>query len=166
MAAPKGNNFHELRNKKGRGKIYDNPDDLWNDAVDYFDWCDDNPWMKNEQLKKPTIVIDDDGNEQLVTICQIPTARPYTLSGLCLFLNIDEVTFNNYCGKEGYEVFFNVCTRIKLAIYNQKYEGAAVGAFNPSIIARDLGLADKKELSGEVGMPVIQIISPNASDKV
>jgi len=155
MPAPKGNNFHELRNRKGRIKDYEAPEDLWNDATDYFDWCDDNPWMRNEQLKKPTVVKDEYGNEELVTLCQIPTARPYTISGLCLFLGISEQSFNNYANKEGYEVFFGVCTRIKLAIYNQKYEGAAVGAFNPSIIARDLGLTDKKEHSGELTLKQI-----------
>lgn len=155
MAAPKGNNFYELRNKSGRGRLYESPNELWEDATDYFDWCDDNPWMKNEQLKKPTIIKNIDGDEELVTLCQIPTARPYTISGLCLYLHIDEETFSNYGSKEGYEDFFGIVTRIRLAIYNQKYEGAAVGAFNPSIIARDLGLADKKEHSGELSITQI-----------
>ena len=30
-------------------------------------------------------------------------------------------------------------------MYSDKYEGAAVGIYNPNIIARDLGLADKTE---------------------
>ena len=39
--------------------------------------------------------------------------------------------------------FSSVITRIRETIYQQKFEGAAVGAFNANIIARDLGLADK-----------------------
>lgn len=39
-----------------------------------------------------------------------------------------------------------VTTRIDEIIYKQKFEGAAVGAFNANIIARDLGLADKKDV--------------------
>jgi hypothetical protein len=31
-------------------------------------------------------------------------------------------------------------------MYAQKFEGAASGAFNANIIARDLGLADKTEM--------------------
>ena len=32
-----------------------------------------------------------------------------------------------------------------------KYEGAAVGAFNANIIARDLGLTDRKDLTSSDG---------------
>jgi len=32
-------------------------------------------------------------------------------------------------------------------IYRQKFEGASADMLNPNIIARDLGLADKKDLS-------------------
>ena len=39
-----------------------------------------------------------------------------------------------------------IITRIREAIYQQKFEGASVGAFNANIIARDLGLADKQDV--------------------
>lgn len=39
---------------------------------------------------------------------------------------------------------------VETTIYTQKFEGAAVGAFNSNIIARDLGLADKKEIDASV----------------
>jgi hypothetical protein len=44
-----------------------------------------------------------------------------------------------------YAAYSTVIARIDSIIYNQKFEGAAVGAFHHSIIARDLGLTDKVE---------------------
>ena len=41
--------------------------------------------------------------------------------------------------------YSSVITRARAKCYAQKFEGAAVGAFNGNIIARDLGLADKTE---------------------
>ena len=45
-----------------------------------------------------------------------------------------------------------IITRIREIIYRQKFEGAAAGFLNSSIIARDLGLQDKQQLehSGEI----------------
>jgi len=42
--------------------------------------------------------------------------------------------------------FLDIITHIETIIYTQKFEGAAAGHYNANIIARDLGLADKKEL--------------------
>ncbi|MFC0183379.1 terminase small subunit [Pseudarcicella hirudinis] len=44
------------------------------------------------------------------------------------------------------KIFLEVITRIEEIVYVQKFEGAAVGAFNANIIARDLGLADKQNI--------------------
>lgn len=134
MPAPKGNKFWMIRDESGRKPIFDNPGELWNRATEYFQWCDDNPWMKHDFKGK-------DVEEVL-----IPTQRPYTQSGLCVFLNISEDTFRNYSDKSKHKDFLEVTSRISKIIYTQKYEGAAVGAFNANIIARDLGLAEKKEV--------------------
>lgn len=48
-------------------------------------------------------------------------------------------------------------------IRRQKFEGAAADLFNPNIIARDLGLADKSELTGKDGGP-IETKSENVTD--
>lgn len=151
MAAPKKNAFWKQRTKHGRDKLFASPDLLWKAACDYFKWCDNNPWLKTEQLKKPVIIKTEKGNEA-VTIVEIPTARPYTLSGLCLYLGCDQSYFRAFKAQErnDAEDFITIITRIEEVIYTQKFEGAAVGVFNANIIARDLGLADKKEISGAV----------------
>lgn len=47
-----------------------------------------------------------------------------------------------------------VITQAEAVIYEQKFTGAAADLLNPNIIARDLGLADKKELSGGLALTV------------
>lgn len=137
MAAPKNNSFWKARAKSGRGKIFSSPESLWAAACEYFDWCEKNPWYKNEAVKSGDLA---------GQIIAVPTARPYTLSGLCLFLGVDKITFDNYGQMEGYEDYFSVVTRIREVVYTQKFEGAAVGAYNANIIVRDLGLRDKADL--------------------
>lgn len=144
MGAPKGNEFWKLRSKHGRGKLFSSPDEMWIAACEYFEWCTSNPWEKTET----TIRVN--GKDIKTT----PTERPFTMEGLCRYLNCNTKYFNEFKKnlKENEKDFSDIVTRIEETVYQQKYEGAAVGAFNPSIIARDLKLTDKIETehSGEI----------------
>jgi len=82
---------------------------------------------------------------------EIPKLRAMTISGLCLFLDITTETWREYCIKEG---FSSVTKNIAEVIRTQKFCGAAADLLNANIIARDLGLADKRELTGEDGGPI------------
>ena len=137
MGAPKGNSFWQARSKHGREKIFNSPDVLWEEACKYFDWCDKNPWIKEDWVGKDAERV------------ERKTQRPYTIGGLCLFLDIDEQTFDNYGKKVEYKDFFGIITRIRNVIYTQKFEGAAVGAYNASIIARDLGLKENTDITSK-----------------
>ena len=53
--------------------------------------------------------------------------------------------------------FRSVTSCVDEAIRQQKFEGAASGFFNPAIIARDLGLVDKQEVTGANGGPIEKI---------
>ena len=44
------------------------------------------------------------------------------------------------------EDFLTIISYIEETCYSQKFEGAAADFFNSNIIARDLGLVDKKQL--------------------
>jgi hypothetical protein len=68
--------------------------------------------------------------------------RAMTISGMCTFLDISKDTWANYRKKED---FLAVTKRAEDIIYDQKFSGAAADLLNANIIARDLGLADKKE---------------------
>lgn len=142
-AAPLGNQFWKLRSKHGRDKLFKTPQLLWEAACEYFEWCEEHPWQKQETTIKPH-------GEEIKTI---PTERPYTITGLCLYLNASESfwkEFRSNCRENDEKDFLSIITRIDDIIYTQKFEGAAVGAFNSNIIARDLGLKDQKEFSGDL----------------
>lgn len=153
MGAPAGNQFWKLRSKHGRDKLFTTPELLWEAACEYFEWCEQHPWNKKEGVK---------GGELAGTVMDIPTERPFTLTALCLYLDVNTMYFRDFKkglgGKEdeASKDFSRVITRIEETIYAQKFEGAAVGAFNHNIIARDLGLADKSEHehAGKEGQPI------------
>jgi hypothetical protein len=133
MAAPKENTFWKLRAKHGRDKLFSDPDTLLSCCYEYFAQCDKNPWYKNEAIKS---------GDRVGETVKVPTQRPYTQTGLFIFLNIDRRTWDLYSKRED---FIPVITHVEDVIYTQKFEGAAVGAFNANIIARDLGLKESTE---------------------
>ncbi|MDM1548599.1 DNA packaging protein [Empedobacter falsenii] len=151
MAAPKGNQFWKLRSKHGRDKLFESPELLWESACEYFEWCDENP-LYEEVIEKVKV----NGIGDVLKREQLPKMRPYTMQGLCLYLDCNTVYFNHFeeslKSKDNKEDkgFSKVITRIRETIYQQKFEGASVGFFNANIIARDLGLADKKEIDADV----------------
>lgn len=141
MSAPIGNQFWKQRSKHGRDKIFSDPDILWESACEYFEWADSNPWHKNEAVK---------AGDHFGENVQSPTQRPYSIQALCIYLDIDDNTFERYCKEEPYQDFWAIANKIKRIIENQQFEGATVGAFKENIIARKLGLHDSQKITGEV----------------
>ncbi len=135
MAAPKGNNYWEFRGKHGRGFKY-TPDLLWDEAVKYFEWISKKVWNKKDPIKS---------GDRAGELINVPTQTPMSIQSFCLFSDIDENTFGRYEKANGYEDFWAIATRIKSIIESNQFEGATVGAYNPNIIARKLGLVDKTE---------------------
>lgn len=138
MGAPTGNQFWKLRSSHGRKQLFETPELLWEAACEYFEWCDEHPWVKVENKTKTNGV----------EITETPTARPYTISGLCIYLDCNIQYFRDFKKRLKYndDDFSLIITRIEEIIYTQKFEGAAVGSFNANIIARDLGLKDESKI--------------------
>ncbi len=146
MAAPEGNQFWKLRTSIGRDLIFSNPEILWTACMEYFNATDSRKWIRTEF------------NGKDATKCEVPTETPYTWTGLYLFLDISHTTWQDY---EDREAFIAICTRVRHIIYTQKFEGAAVGAFNANIIARDLKLKDASESEIKVSqLPKIEYEMP------
>lgn len=136
MAPPKKNQFWKLRSKHGRNKIFETPEILFAAALEYFEATSNRKWYKTEFKGADVLEV------------KVPTDTPFTMSGLCIFLGVNTTYFNDFkkiCSNDFSEVIRN----IEDIIYTQKFEGASVGAYNANIIARDLGLADKGELTGD-----------------
>lgn len=138
MGAPKGNNYWEFRNKHGRDFLY-TPDALWDEAVKYFEWMQSKVWNKKEAIKSGQMVGE---------LVDVPTQTPMSLKSFCLFADISHDTFTEYDKGEGtYKDFPVVTKKIKSIIESQQFEGATVGAYNPNIIARTLGLTDRSDIT-------------------
>ena len=136
MAAPQGNRFWEARSKHGRNPIFANSEQLWEACCEYFEWVEENPLWETKSYMYQGAPVQD----------QIPKMRAMTISGMCLFLDIDETTWKAYKAKEG---FSSICTQAEKIIYNQKFAGAAAEFLNANIIARDLGLVDKAHVENK-----------------
>jgi|ERR1041385_4294650 hypothetical protein len=140
MAAPKGNQFWKLRSEHGRDYLFATPELLELEISAYFNWVDGHPWYKVEAVKSGDLA---------GSLIKVPYARPYTLSGLCIYLNASENYWKEFRKRDGLsDDFMAIISRTEEIIRTQKFEGAAVGAFNANIMARDLGLVDKTETKG------------------
>jgi len=133
MPAPKGSQFWMARSKHGRNKIYSDPAILSEACFEYFQWCEDHPLYATELVKF----------QGKATLQDVPKMRAMTIAGLCIFLGISDETLRRYKKDEN---FYGVIHEAEQIIRTQKFEGASAELLNPNIIARDLGLADKKEL--------------------
>lgn len=136
------------KSKRGAGNLrFETPEQLWEEACEYFEWALNTPWITSKAMKMK------DGDRDIIELAREPKARYLSNVGLCLFLGIQRCTYGYYQnGKNDKDDkdFSSVCAVIDDIIHEQKLSGAAAGIFHPMIVARELGLADKQEISHEV----------------
>mgnify|MGYP000930032296 CR=1 FL=1 len=147
MGAPIGNQFWKLRTKHGRDKLFADPELLWEEACKYFAHTDERKWVKKDWVGKDAQEVERESE------------TPYTKSGLCVFLDISEWRLLNTL-KDSSKDFLQVISRIEQIIFTQKFEGAAVGAFNANIIKAELGIRDSTDVTSngkEIGVEPIKI---------
>lgn len=121
--------------KIGRPPSFSSPEEMWERAIEYFQDCIDD---------KSLCEVKAFAYQGEVTQEGVPRMRAMTQAGLCAYLNIGVSTWHTY--KERDE-FLEVTSKIEQIMYEQKFSGAASGLLNANIIARDLGLADKQEIT-------------------
>lgn len=138
MAAPKNNEFWKLRSKHGRDKLFKSPTLMWEAACEYFQWCEDHPLIEEKVFQYQGEIVRGD----------LSKMRAITMEGLCFYLHCNEAYFRVFKSQlpEGEQDFNTVITDIEKTIYRQKFEGASADLLNANIIARDLGLHDKKDI--------------------
>jgi hypothetical protein len=128
----------------GLHKKIETPERLWFLFLEFKTWLKQTPLYKNEF------------NAKVGDIVSIPLERPLTWSRFDCYVNdlgiltdLEDYRTNR---DDRYSDFGGVVTRINREMHADKFEGASVGIFNSNIIARDLGLVDKKETehSGEI----------------
>ena len=96
---------------------------------------------------------------------------PYTLSGICVFLDVSPIYLNEFEKSETYKNnpdFSIVLTRVRKIIETQQVEGALNGYYNANLTARLNGFTDKQDLTsgGEAIKPTIIVQSQQAADNL
>lgn len=110
-------------------------------CFEYLEWVDDNPLWEDK-----LVIFQGSATHEPVA-----KMRAMTIGGLCIFLDIDRTTWIAYGKRNG---FSKTVREVEEIIRDQKFTGAAADLLNSNIIARDLGLADRSELSGKDGGPI------------
>ena len=134
MVAPVGNSFWKQRSSHGRKPIFATPDDLWGAACEYFEWVEENPLRETKLFSYEGEIIEG----------EIPKMRAMTIQALCFFIGISRQGWSEYKAKQD---FSEIVEEIEAVIFSQKFEGASGGFLNASIISRELGLADKQDIT-------------------
>lgn len=139
-----GNAFWKARASHGVDKIFTSVVFLAEACQEYFDWVEANPLMEGKAF----------AYEGDISIGSVPKMRAMTVGSLCIFLGISRSTWYDYVkGNHGAD-YSDTCRSVEAVIREQKFGGAAAGLLNANIIGRDLGLVDKKEVSGPDGGPI------------
>lgn len=126
------------------------PQELLEAAIDYFRWAEESPlWQAQVNVFQGE-----------VTEYSVAKVRAFLLPAMATHMGVTERMLTSTLKKPEFE---NVAGYIHQIIYAHKYENAAAGLLNSSIVQRDLGLTEKTEISGtEGGAPVTFNINPVA----
>lgn len=134
MAAPKNNKF--AIGNSGKPKKWETVEGLEDDIQSYFDECNANT---REMFVK-----------SMGELVEVPWPKPYTIEGLCEYLECDRKTLINYSKEDGYEEYFHAIKKAKNKIQRDKVERGLSGQSNSSVTIFDLknnhGYRDSSEL--------------------
>lgn len=83
MPAPKG---HPRWGNPLKPKKY-SAEQLWEGACKYFEDCKKNPYKKQDFIR---------GGKEAGKIIELEIERPFSIEGLCIFLDLNKQTFYNY----------------------------------------------------------------------
>lgn len=135
--------LEDLKNRgPGPARKYEDPNDLLVKITEYFQWSVDNP-----------LYVTTTGFYMgQATDHQSERPRPFTMGAMFTFIGISKMGYQDW--KTNRPDLWPVMQWAEETIHNQKFGHAAIGVYNATLIARDLGLADRTELTGADGAPV------------
>lgn len=123
--------------KIGRPRLIETPEILWQHFLAYEIEAKANPNYETQwDFKKSEVV-------------RVPKEVPLTFIGFEVYLKENEIIADlgkyesNFNG--AYTEYVTIIRDIKRKCYRDKFNGAATGIYKENIIARELGLVDRKE---------------------
>lgn len=138
----------------GGQTISNTPQQLWEKAVEYFKWCDNNPITAKRTMTS--------GKTQGDKV-EVEYRRPYTVRAMCLHCNISERYINDI--KNSHKVdseWYIIVEKILYIIYTNNLEGALVDLYNPIMVSKVLNL--DKGNDGDDDKPVrIEIVNTHSA---
>lgn len=133
-----GNKLWQLRSRTGIRPTFENNEQLMEKAIEYFEWCEANPieeevvgWYQGEAIPHT-----------------VTKMRAFTIAGICSFIGVDRQSWVEWRKRD---TLAEAVAWVDEIMYEQKFTGAAAGVLNAGLIGRDLGLADKSELTSPDG---------------
>ena len=144
----------EQNSGPGRPTIFKDGAELLHACQEYFLWVDEHPMKeaRTQFVAKRGVWANTDLDKK----------RPYSLNSLYFYLAIPPSTWAKW---RKMEKFKEVVEEVERCIKIQQLDGAMSGFFNPNIVARLLGLAEKTEVSGPDGEPIQQIKADMSPDE-
>ena len=124
---------------------------LWEDAKDYFMWCEANPIFKEEMIRQTGAIV----------AMQVP--RPFNLPALCLHCGVTVSYINSLARNSAAGEYHLVAQKILQVIYAQNLEFGMAGIFNSNIVARKLNLGnvdDETRAPAVINISVIENGAP------
>lgn len=148
-----GNRWWEARSSFGRKPKFESPEQLLAACMEYVAWAEANPLWEAKAWQ----------HQGEVVTATLPKMRAMSIGGLCIFLDIDRTTWIDYREKPA---FSKICARVEEMIRDQKFSGAAADLLNASIIARDLGLAEKSETESKIDARIEYSITDEQAQRI
>lgn len=144
-----GNEFWKQRSRHGVKPTFpEGPEGaakLQEACEDYFEWAARTPLKEDKVFAYEGATYHD----------EVDKLQAFTIIGLCLFIDVSTSTWREW--RQSRPDLSAVIAWAEDVIRHQKFNAAAAGLLNANIISRDLGLADKTEISGPGGGPVQSI---------
>jgi hypothetical protein len=140
QASLKGNSYWRLAGRQVRfDRAFNTPEELIEKACEWFKWLEDNP-IEEEKLF---------AFQGEITRTTVQHPRPPTLASLIPFLGISRSTWGRWRKEQDNVVLKPAVDWVEEMIYAIKFEGASAGVMNPSVIIRDLGLAETTNVKAD-----------------
>lgn len=163
----KGNQLWQMVKNPGRRALTSDPAELWQKAVDYFNWADANPLYKEEPVK----------HQGEGTTMELSLGRPYSMDAFTIFAGVSGSYFRTrkleLADKEDMKTatpqeldLLETILLIEATVRTQRFDGAAVNIFNSNLISRVDGYADNvnQHNSGEVRQNIVVRDQKTADD--